>query len=108
VLHAKRVTVMPKDIRLVRDLWKCIKPDDPIAQMSDETMDGIVRANRLDEALKMKQRQAAYEKKVGLERIGARVPRWLSHYLAGVTTDTAGNFVRPGKVYRNLTMPSVL
>jgi histone H3/H4 len=83
-LHAKRVTVMPRDVELVRELWRYIKPDDPIARMSDETVQGIVHANHLDEVLKMKQRQAAHERREALKALGSRIPRSLDHYLNGV------------------------
>jgi histone H3/H4 len=102
-LHAKRVTVMPRDVELVRELWRYIKPDDPIAQMSDETVHGIVRANRLDEVLKMKQRKAAYERREHLRALGSRVPPSLDHYLKGVSQDRAGNFVRSA-IYKKITV----
>jgi hypothetical protein len=95
---------MPRDVALLRELWRYIKPDDPIARMNDETLAGIVSANVLDEALKTKQRAAAYERREQLRRLGSRVPPALDHYLKGVRQDAAGNFVR-STVYRQLKNP---
>jgi uncharacterized protein YeeX (DUF496 family) len=93
-LHARRVTVMPKDVRLLRDLWKYISPNHAIARMSDEMVEGIVRANRVDEHLKKKARMAAWERRERLRRLGQPIPAGLTHYLRGCALEN-GVVTRP-------------
>jgi hypothetical protein len=86
---------MPKDVALLRDLWKTIDPTHPIATMSKETKNAIVSANRVDEALKRRDRQRAHSRKQRLITNGSRVPPSLEHYLHGVDT-ARGSWKREG------------
>jgi len=93
-IHARRVTIQPKDIALVRELWGYIKPSDPIAKLTDETINSIDLAKRRIEELKKKQRERSWQKHKELRTRGERIPNSLTHYLNGVQ-EVHGEYLRP-------------
>jgi len=83
-IHAHHVTIQPKDIELVRELWGYIKPGDPIAKLMDEMIDSINLAKKRIEELKKKQHRRPWQKHQELEARGEWIPNSLTHYLNGV------------------------
>jgi hypothetical protein len=96
-LHARRVTVMPKDIRLLRDLWQTIDPSHPIAKLSPETVNSLIMATRVDEAMKKRSRAAAVARRDRLRALGRPIPASLDHYCRDLTKDGNGDWVRTSK-----------
>jgi|SRR5271170_167489 len=98
-LHAGRVTVMPKDMKLLRDLWKYIAPTHAIARASDESLEAVRRANLHDEVLKQRARANALARRRQLMQLNQPVPRALEHFCVGLRQNTGGAYYR-AKSYR--------
>jgi len=86
-LHAGRVTVMPKDMRLLRDLWRYIAPEHAIAKASLESLEAVRRANLHDEVLKQRARANALARVRELTRLNQPIPRQLQHFCKNLVED---------------------
>ena len=101
-LHARRVTVMPKDMKLLRNLWRYIAPDHVIAKASLESLEAVRRANLHDQALKQRSRANAFTRYRALQRLNQPVPRQLEDFCKDLAQSEAGHFYRRIP-YRQLT-----
>jgi len=79
-IHAKRVTIQPKDMSLLRDLWHSI---DPTSSMGDLTIQRrlIERAAMIERMRQAKRVPAANELHKRLVKNGQRVPPALKGFL---------------------------
>jgi hypothetical protein len=94
---------MPKDMRLLRDLWRYIAPDHAIAKVSDENLESLRLANLHDEALKQRARKNAFARYRDLQRLNQPIPRQLAHFCQNLRLARDGKtYERPCK-YRVLT-----
>lgn len=98
-IHAKRQTVMNKDIRCLRDLWYSIDPTSPIG--SSEGLQKIVWENKrkFDKKLTV-QREAAALKIHHLRAIGREIPNKLEHFMKGIDVDALVRKAQTGVVSR--------
>ena len=101
-LHARRVTVMPKDMKLLRDLWRYIAPEHVIARASLESLEAVRRANIHDEVLKQRSRANALMRSSALQRLNQPIPRQLEHFCKDLEQSQALHFYRR-TTYRQLT-----
>ena len=93
-LHARRVTVMPKDMKLLRDLWRYIAPEHIIARASMESLEAVRRANLHNEALKQRSRANALTRYRALQRLNQPIPRQLEHFCKDLAQSANGNYYR--------------
>ena len=79
-IHAKRVTIQPKDMSLLRDLWHSIDPTSP---MGDPTIQRrlIESAAKIERMRQAKRVPAANELYKSLVKDGQRVPPALKGFL---------------------------
>jgi histone H3/H4 len=79
-IHAKRVTIQPKDMSLLRDLWHSIDPTSP---MADPTIQRrlIERAAKIERLRQARSVPAATRLYNRLDENGARVPPVLKGFL---------------------------
>jgi len=70
-IHAKRVTIMQKDMQLLRDLWRRINPDSAIGHPNEDTsMQTRVNQTMAEQNLR-KKIEAMQEKVYRLRGMGA-------------------------------------
>jgi len=86
-IHAKRQTLMNKDIHCLRDLWYSIDPTSPIG--SSEGHQNLVLENKrkFDKKL-VTEREKAALKIHSLRRAGQEIPKKLEHFMKGVDVDS--------------------
>jgi hypothetical protein len=96
-IHARRVTVMPQDVRLLRDLWQMIDPSHPIAKLSAESVNSLIMATQVDEAIKKRSRATAVARREWLKASGRPIPASLDHYCRDLMRDGNGDWVRTSK-----------
>jgi len=79
-IHAKHITIQPKDMSLLRDLWHSIDPASPIG---DPTMQRqiIVRAANIESMRQARGVPAATRLYDRLQMLGHRVPPALKNFL---------------------------
>jgi histone H3/H4 len=100
-LHARRVTVMPKDMRLLRDLWRYIAPEHVIAKASLESLEAVRRANLHDEVLKQRSRASALTRYKALQSLNQPIPCQLEHFCKDLERSNTGLLYRRSS-YRQL------
>ena len=93
-LHALRVTVMPKDIRLLRELWRYVAPDHTIARLSDSSIESLCRANAHDDVLKQRSRRGAVQRREALMALNQPVSKALEHFCGGLVRNRDGLWAR--------------
>jgi hypothetical protein len=98
-IHAKRQTVMNKDIHCLRDLWYSIDPTSPIG--SSEGHQKIVSENKrkFDKKLAV-QRENAALKIHHLRKIGQEIPKKLEHFMKGIDVGSLVRKTQTGVVSR--------
>jgi hypothetical protein len=98
-IHAKRQTVMNKDIHCLRDLWYSIDPTSPIG--SSEGHQRIVWENKrkFDKKLVAQCENAAL-KIHHLKTIGHEIPKKLEHFMRGIDVDSLVRKAETGVVSR--------
>jgi hypothetical protein len=98
-IHAKRQTVMNKDIHCLRDLWYSIDPTSPIG--SSEGHQKVVSENKrkFDKKL-VAQRENAAMRIDHLKAIGQEIPKKLEHFMKGINVDSLVRKVQAGVVSR--------
>ena len=79
--HAKRKTVMNKDMEILRDIWKTIDPESPIGRESGLTLQTRLRHFRAEQNRIGKLRLEAARKAERLRAHGMEVPPKLAHFL---------------------------
>ena len=80
-IHAKRVTIQPKDMSLLRELWHSIDPVSPIGDPTEQRRI-VTRAARIEAARQARGLPAATRLHNRLEVSGQRVPAGLKNFLA--------------------------
>src|SRR4030095_1118052 len=98
-IHAKRQTVMNKDIHCLRDLWYSIDPTSPIG--SSEGHQKIVSENKrkFDKKLAV-QRENAALKIHHLRKIGQEILKKLEHFMKGIDVGSLVRKTQTGVVSR--------
>ena len=79
-IHAKHVTIQPKDMSLLRELWHSIDPMSPIGDPTSEKA-VIARATRIEGARQAKGVWAALKSYNRLRRLGQTIPVGLKNFL---------------------------
>jgi histone H3/H4 len=79
-IHAKRVTIQPKDMSLLRELWHSIDPMSPIGDPTEQRRI-ITRAARIEAARQARGLPAATRLHSRLTTSGQRVPAGLKNFL---------------------------
>ena len=82
-LHAKRVTVMPKDSEILRDLIFMWNPENFLAKGSKQRTDAWKVMGMAAAVKRLRQLDEAKAKKERLERLRMPVPQKLQHFLRG-------------------------
>src|ERR1700689_754246 len=100
-LHARQVTVIPKDRRLLRYLWRYIAPEHVIAKASLESLEAVRRANLHDEVLKQRSRASALTWYRALQGLNQSIPRQLEHFCKDLEWSNTGHLYRRSS-YRHL------
>src|ERR1700689_213928 len=93
-LHARRVTVMLKDMKLLRDLWRYIAPEHVIARASLESLEAVRRVNIHDEVLKQRSCASALMRYRVLQRLNQPIPRQLEHFCKDLAQNVKGTYYR--------------
>ena len=88
MIHAKRQTVMPKDMQCLRDLWKTIDPTSPIGRESKLTQDTRRAHDKVFFSRMVEQRTAACAKARDAARRGMQLDRATAHFIKGLDLRT--------------------
>ncbi len=82
-IHAKRITVMDRDMRCLRDLWQTIDPESPIGYPSSLTNETHRRHDAEEHQRLNVQREKALMKARQYQRRNQPLPNKLAHFLKG-------------------------
>ena len=81
MIHAKRQTVMPKDMHCLCDLWKTIDPTNPIGCESKLTQDTHRAHDKVFFNHMVEQRTAACAKALDAARREVQLDRAIAHFI---------------------------
>jgi len=82
-IHAKRVTIQPRDMHLLRDIWNTIDGDCAIGAEDTATKNAKLAALRMEQKRRKKQIARDLVKARRMRALGKPLTKYLRHSLAG-------------------------